>query len=60
MFKQYSLLKVNEEMEEPLALRPVPLIGDLIPEMRSRKEWEEVISAAGSDYITPLLKSIVT
>jgi hypothetical protein len=47
-------------MEEPLALRPVPLIGDLIPEMRSRKEWEEVISAAGSDYITPLLKSIVT
>lgn len=60
MFKRYSILQASEEMEEPLALRPVPLLGDQLPPMRSRKEWEEVLSAAGNDYVTPLLKKLVT
>ena len=60
MFKRYSILQASEDLEEPLALRPVPLLGDLLPPMRSRKEWEEVLSAAGSDYMTQLLKKIGT
>lgn len=59
MFRRYNVF-VNEDVEDPMALRPVALRGDRLPEMKSRQEWEQVIAAARGDYITPLLRKFTT